>query len=106
MRRRNVILGIVALMVIGALAVMLWPEKPEPVYKGRKLSEWIMEPHKQGGGRGDHWSAEVTQGISWIGTNGIPFYLEWIGYEPGPFARAKLQIASKLTYWFNSRWQP
>jgi hypothetical protein len=36
MRRRNLILGMLALVLCGVLAVMLWPEKPEPVYKGKK----------------------------------------------------------------------
>ena len=30
-------------MVCGALAMVFWPEteKAEPVYKGKKLSEWV-----------------------------------------------------------------
>jgi hypothetical protein len=87
------------------LAVVFWPEKPEPVYKGKKLSEWVMEPHGFIGCRGGGWSTEARHAISAIGREGIPFYLKWIGYEPGPFARAKLLITKKAMDWFNLHWQ-
>src|SRR3954468_3281451 len=95
MRRRKIILGILALVLCGILAAALWPEPSEPVYKGRKLSEWLMEPHKSIGCRGGGWPVEVKNAISAVGANGIPFYLEWVAYEPGPFVTAKIQIAKK-----------
>src|SRR3954463_11693946 len=82
MRRPNIIIGILAVVVCGVLlAVAFWPEKemPEPVYKGRKLSEWVII--RVGINRGN--LGEKIQAIKAIGTNGIPFYQEWIRYDPG-----------------------
>ena len=42
MRRWKRIFGILTLVACGVLAVVFWPEKPEPVYKGKKLSEWMV----------------------------------------------------------------
>jgi hypothetical protein len=100
-RRRKFIFGILALVLCGVLAVMFWPEKPEPVYKGRKLSEWVV--------------ARINATNSWedaalalrnIGTNGIPNYLEWIRYKPGLGKRAQSKLAGYGSKWLGSKWVP
>src|SRR3954463_8288524 len=79
MNRRKAIIAVPALASCVVLAVVFWPEKPEPVYKGKKLSEWVIIG--VGINRGN--LGEKIQAIKAIGTNGIPFYQEWIRYDPG-----------------------
>jgi hypothetical protein len=78
MRRRKTILGILALVVCGVLAVVFWPEKPEPVYKGKRLSEWVVDF----GSNQPNALAEAVEAIETLGTNGIPYYLKWIRCQP------------------------
>ena len=99
MRRRKVIIGILALLLCGVLAWMFWPEKemPEPVYKGKKLSEWIdagiMTP--------ENYAAVMS-----IGTNGIPCYLQWIRYEPDIATRAQSWVTEYGRRWLGLKWVP
>src|SRR4051812_6257679 len=89
-KRRKAIVGILALVLCGLLAVVFWPEKPEPVYKGRKLSEWMISLGM---------SQELfinREAIREIGTNGIPFYLEWSRFERNGFGEVLHKAMVKL----------
>src|SRR5215212_4893803 len=99
MPRRKVILGMLALVPCGILAVLFWPEKPEPVYEGRKLSQWV-----QGTARKGMFTRPDPNPIEVIGTNGIPYYLQWIRYRPGILKKAELQLAAKSRKWFHFKW--
>jgi hypothetical protein len=69
------------------LANLLWPREREPVYKGKKLSEWI--------GRQPLERPDLhVEAIRSIGTNAVPFLVKWIGYE-SPAWRKKLTAATK-----------
>jgi hypothetical protein len=101
MSRRKIIIGVLALVVCGALAVVLWPKKeiPEPVYKGKKLSEWVEELGR------DHLyrradGGEATYAIDAIGTNGIPYYTYWLQHKTGWMKRAQSKLAAKSFQWF------
>jgi hypothetical protein len=80
---------------------VFWPEKPEPVYKGRKLSEWVDQAAAQ-----NDFNRETTHAIQVIGTNGIPFYLRWFGYRAGLFYRIERTLAVPARRWLNVQWQP
>jgi hypothetical protein len=105
MRRRKVILGILALLACGVLAVVFWPEKeiPEPVYKGRKLSEWIRyaELHKMGAAE-----PHFQEALFAIGTNAIPFYVECMNFRPGLLKRTQLKLAAGTRRWLPFNWSP
>jgi hypothetical protein len=92
MRHRKVIIAILPLVACGILAAIFWPEKPEPVYKGKKLSEWVVEVATKGS------SKEANDAVQSIGTNGISFYLKWIGYRPSWLERSKTEIAYKMPW--------
>ena len=82
MRRRKVMIGLLALAGFVVLAVVVWPEKrelSEPVYKGKRLSEWLDQNFMHGA---FFDAAESANALQAIGTNGIPCYLHWIAYEP------------------------
>jgi len=68
------------------LAAVLWPRKREPVYKGKKLSEWLYVYNAVSKGS-TIFTPEALEGqaaIRQIGTNAVPFLLDWIKSEtPG-----------------------
>jgi hypothetical protein len=102
MRRRKVIFGILAVVVCGVLAAVFWPEKPEPVYKGKKLSEWVLLFSSSGRPPLQMLlfpMSEPERAINAIGTNAIPFYLEWLDYKPSLFRRLSFQLAEKGKVW-------
>ncbi len=74
------------LLVVAFVAgLTLTRARREPYYQGRPLSHWIHEY------RSLNSSSDVppealetaTNAISHIGTNGLPFLLHWMEYEPG-----------------------
>jgi hypothetical protein len=74
MRRRKVIIGILALVACGILAAAFCPEKPEPVYKGKKLSEWVQVLcETNASSRPVATRNEAQEAIVAFGTNAIPF---------------------------------
>src|SRR3954447_7784619 len=99
MQNAKVIIGILALMLCAFLAMVFWPEKPEPVYKGKKLSEWVIST---GTSPASFFNREALREI---GTNGIPFYLKWIRYERtgfGDFIHARMSWLAHVTCRFSS----
>src|SRR5678815_678386 len=104
MPRRKIIVAIPLVILCAALVAVFWPEKeiPEPVYEGKKLSEWLDKlgvPQWIG-------NRETYVALKAIGTNGIPFYVEWIRYEPGVLWRAKALSAAKSRDWLHVKWYP
>jgi len=71
-RRKYVLLVAIVLAAVG-LVVALIPSK-EPSYGGKRLSEWLTDPHPSMMDRRD--------AMRHIGTNAIPYLVEWIQYEP------------------------
>src|SRR4051794_21128856 len=96
-RHRKLLFGMFALTLalIGVLAVALWRQKPEPVYQGKRLSEWVQIMSTNGGA----FSEEYSKLIEAVGPNGIPFYLEWYLYKPGFLKRTQVNLAWKCHFW-------
>src|SRR5438876_9254302 len=98
-KRRFYLLLIAALVLIGVLVAVLSGSR-EPEYGGRKLSEWV-EDYSPGNLSSlvqtkDASRKLAKEAIHRIGTNALPWLLEWIRYEP-PLWRRKLdQIAETL----------
>ena len=97
MRRRKVIIGVVALILFGVLLALLWPEIREPVYDGKKLSEWVEQLGREAQLRaGDDRTVDA---IKAIGTNGIPYYIKWFQYKEGVVKKLQTKLGRKYQ-WF------
>ena len=102
-RRRKVILAIALFSLVVVLALVFWPRAtcPEPIYKGRKLSDWLIRASKKG-----QFSGEDTEAIQAIGVKGLPCYLEWMSYEPGALKRGQFQLAAGCEKVLHVDWVP
>jgi hypothetical protein len=75
-RRRVLFVGLIC-ATIAVIGAVIWPREEEPVYEGKKLSEWILLYT----GPGDLASADKqksAKALSQIGTNSLPFVLKWM----------------------------
>lgn len=91
-RRRWIQLFAVGLAAIVAFLICCYELDKQPVYKGKRLSEWV----EQSGNTGDlvHYF-EATDAIRAIGTNALPCFLKWVEYDSPRKWRVKLATAAK-----------
>jgi len=71
-------------IVIGGIVVLSTAER-EPEYRGKKLSEWVESGWSPGSyyfEMPDRLFEESRDAVRHIGTNALPYLLEWIRYEP------------------------
>jgi hypothetical protein len=86
-KRRKFIFAILCFAAVVAIVTLSVGER-EPAYKGRSLHEWAEmygSPETYGAGAED----EARTALQHIGTNAIPFLLNWIAYDARP-SRARL----------------
>ena len=75
MLKQRILLLLAALAALcGVLALIIRPA-PEPEYGGQNLSEWVIELVQPA------TSATAADAIRQIGTNALPYLVEWVGYE-------------------------
>jgi hypothetical protein len=98
MPRRKITIAIAALVLCASLAWMFWPEKeiPEPIYKGKKLGQWLDQAAAQG-----TLTLEINEALQAIGTNAIPCYLRWIDYEPSLHRKFGRYLTTRTRGWPN-----
>jgi hypothetical protein len=103
MPRSRAIVITITLLVLGIVVCLIWPkaQKPEPKYMGIELSGWLRKAATC-----SRAPAQVRLAILEIGTNAIPFYLQWVAYEPGPLRKAQDFAAAKANAWFGMNWHP
>lgn len=79
-KRKHLLIGAIMIATIAMGCVLFFSGDPEPAYAGKSLSAWVdapvgaMPPLKH--------SSEAVSAIRAIGTNALPFLVEWIRYEP------------------------
>ena len=61
------------------------PFEPEPVYQGKKLSEWVIKERRQ----------EVSEAIRQAGTNAIPVLLRMLSANDSPLKAKLMELAQK-----------
>jgi hypothetical protein len=88
------------LAIVLGLAVIFFivSSNPEPSYAGHPLSYWLESPETD----------ETQQAIKAIGTNAIPFLLDWLRYEPPVWTTklASLPIPHLSTWFWEHVGQP
>jgi hypothetical protein len=86
-RRWKIGIAAVALVAIAAVAALtMGNHDPEPEYKGRKLSDWIIEGPEFPGGYDSKIISETRRtsrvvAVLAMGTNALPWLVRWAGYE-------------------------
>src|ERR1043165_2031777 len=100
--RRRVFVAIATLvgaMLLGLGLFIFWPEPPEPVFEGKRLSQWLegasvgstlqLRLMLISSGSVHPGTPEQTRAIKGFGTNALPFYVKWLSYKPSLLHRTK-----------------
>jgi hypothetical protein len=78
-RGLRILLITAGVVAVAVAALLLWPGEREPVYQGKKLSEWLLLGRRPGI---PNPSPESIEAIQHIGTNALPFLVQWLQYRP------------------------
>src|SRR5262245_58649713 len=95
--RRIFFVFLVVVVIFVCLAFLRYDK--EPSYHGRSLSEWLAAYSKHAGdgeGKSGSRAEEAREAIRKIGTNGLPFLLKRIQYEPSPLRLRMASFVEKL----------
>ena len=107
MRRKRVILVVGVCVVVGALAVAVWPGEREPSYQGKTLFQWLDQYKPYTGFlfvSGGSESGAAVDAIRHIGTNGLPWMLKWLRcYDEPSFGDRLVAAYAKVPPWLVSR---
>ena len=89
-KRRRV--GLFVVLGLVAVAIGFFALRPrEPVYQGKRLSEWLADFNRAGRGQIDQ---AAERAIRQIGTNALPFLLTDLSTLDSPYKLALMQ-------WYN-----
>jgi hypothetical protein len=100
LKRRKLLLLLICLGCV-AVAVFLFRTK-EPSFEGHTLSDWVAAYAKPETKSQSDQKIEATAAIRHIGTNSIPYLLEWLRYEQPPGKPERLKKLSKPLVWLNN----
>jgi hypothetical protein len=84
--RTKLIRSAATIVVLAVIIAIAWPKEREPVYHGKKLSEWLRI-YRSPIHNGDN-KLEAKEAVQQIGTNAIPWLLKWIATRPPIWSRA------------------
>jgi hypothetical protein len=87
MRKRWTIWALAGCALAALITVLAFPTEPEPEYGGRKLRQWLYVQSRDFTN-----SQEAAEAVRHIGTNALPWLLEWTNYEPAGW---KMALATK-----------
>jgi HEAT repeat protein len=103
MRWRKLLVPAAIFAAILAIILALPPQ--EPKYGGRTLSEWIRDSGPRLSPEPE--TARAIEAVRHIGTNALPWLIEWLNYKEPPAWKLKLLAASaKLPPWLQNRVLP
>jgi hypothetical protein len=89
-KHRKLLIALACLTAIAAI-VALARYDPQPRYMGRLLSEWL---HDAFAASGSPENIQPEQAVRTIGTNAIPWFVNWINYERGSWQRTARSVLS------------
>ena len=90
-RRRRALLILLGCGLVACVVWVAWPEEREPEYQGKKLSEWLLL-HTIYKATNAGSTEPAATAVREIGTNGLPWLLRAISFEPGKWR----QVVAKL----------
>src|SRR2546423_1833012 len=97
MRKKRVYLMVVAVALLVGLFFALSFRSREPEYGGKKLSAWIdlykIKPE------------ERQEALTHMGTNALPWLLNWFQYERPPWKHKLYGIANPFLTRFHAAWR-
>jgi hypothetical protein len=76
-----VLIALFAVLLVG-LSVILWQRGSEPRFGGRSLSDWLRLYRQPVGAIAPIVSPEAADAVRHIGTNALPFLVNWIEEQP------------------------
>jgi hypothetical protein len=80
MRRRRVVLLLLGCLLLGAVVLSIRPKSHEPIYQGKRLSQWLIlfvDATIAG-------QLEASNAVCAIGTNALPWLMNRIQHEASP----------------------
>jgi len=92
-QRRTVLVLFACLAGLGAL-LFLFGHPREPRYQNRPLSYWVAMLAGPQARRPE--AKEAPAAVTTIGTNALPFLLDWIQYEPPPWNAKLTEVIARL----------
>jgi hypothetical protein len=100
MKRRRILL-LLALGAVGAGLFLFWLRGPkEPVYQGKRLSQWIEEADRTDSNE----QAIARKAIGTLGTNALPWLMSEFKRPPPKLRNAFYRWVARNTSWdFRSR---
>ena len=114
MRKKRRYLAASAVVLLGALVTAVLMPSREPAYDGRRLSDWVERsaaPSAAYAKRRDRVILDTSQAgfacaaIQSIGTNGLPYLLKWIRYEPPCWKRKLYGVVNRVLRGMSPSWQ-
>jgi HEAT repeats len=83
MRKRNIILTTVAILVIAGVAALLWrfdPGPPQPIFEGKPLTVWLVGLYRMTGPRSydSSMAGPGAQAVRALGTNAVPYLVHML----------------------------
>ena len=96
--KRRWIIGLGAAATVAGILFAVWPRDPQPKYKGKRLQDWLLViSHPDPMAEGPPVD-EALIAVRQIGTNGIPYFLEWVRYrEPAWRTRTDMALRRLFT---------
>jgi hypothetical protein len=89
-RNPSILLLTGAFLALAVSFTVFWPQKKEPEYQGKKLSEWVTAPV------GANGTLEVRKAMLAMGTNCVPFLVAWVQYDPPAWRKRLFELARYL----------
>jgi hypothetical protein len=96
-KSRRIVMPLLGCVLAGLVVVFLVGSDHQPRYHGRSLSSWLLNAQVIWSGHLTRpgWE-ETSDAIRHIGTNGLPYVLQWMTYERPPWRTQMLATLQKF----------
>jgi len=94
-KRRRILWIAGVVVVVAAAAALSWPREREPVYQGKKLSEWLKE-YETTHPLGNRDDAAADEAVRHMGRNALPWLVRWVEYKPAAWKERVGKVAGRI----------